>query len=220
MSDQDQSIAKWKFFVPFYGIYAIFKAPLDSKGKWYATSIVSTIIFLFVVMNSGEKSEKVVTSSTNQPTTSAEKEKPQEEAKKVPKVGEVLKTEKFEITVVSVKERNQVGGQFLKEKPAEGALFIAVTMKVKNISSKPVSSFSQPRLKLIDPSGNKYDDASAASVHFKTEIESSGKTFSDINPGITVKLGEVFEVAKELWKKNKGWKLLIDADDNIEIPLN
>ena len=37
---------KWKYFIPFYGIFAVYKSENTSKGKWYAVSIIITLLVL------------------------------------------------------------------------------------------------------------------------------------------------------------------------------
>ncbi len=135
------------------------------------------------------------------------------------KVGDIIKTGKFEIKVSSVKVRKSVGGEFLSEKAADGASFICVNFQYKNISKEPTSSAVKVK-HLLDPNGTKYDEASGASIHYQTENNFNTKVLSDVNPGITIKDGEVFEVANELWK-NKGWKAVLDTDDDdVEVSIN
>ena len=37
---------KWKYFIPFYGIFAVYKSENPSKGKWYTISILITLFVL------------------------------------------------------------------------------------------------------------------------------------------------------------------------------
>ncbi len=37
---------KWKYFIPFYGIFAVYKSENTSKGKWYTISILITLLVL------------------------------------------------------------------------------------------------------------------------------------------------------------------------------
>lgn len=132
------------------------------------------------------------------------------------KVGEKISTEKFEIIVSSVNTRNSVGGQFFQEKAAQGAVFVVVTFSYKNISKEPIGSFSMPSVKIVDPNNVSYDSTTGASGAYATEIDLDKKIASDLNPGITQKDAEVFEVSKENWAK-AGWKIIIKADNDIEI---
>ncbi len=134
------------------------------------------------------------------------------------KVGEKIKTDKFEITVSSVTPRNSVGGEFINQKAGQGAVFVVVNFNYKNVSKEPINSFSVPKVKIVDPNNVAYDQAFAASAAYATEINLDKKIASDINPGISQRDAEIFEVSKEIWSK-AGWKLRIEADKNIEITI-
>lgn len=134
------------------------------------------------------------------------------------KLRETIKTDKFALTVQSVTPRNFVGNQFLNEKAPNGATFIAVNFNYKNISNEPISSFSMPDVKLIDPNNVTYEPAIGASSYYAAQINLNKKVASDLNPGITQSDASVFEVSKENWAK-KGWKLRLSADKNIDITI-
>lgn len=127
------------------------------------------------------------------------------------KVGDVIKTNKFEITITSAKERSSVGTGYFIKNPSEGGIFFAVQWSYKNISSDPVNAFEVPSVKLIDSKSTVYDSDIGASGDFATELNLDRKIISNLNPGITVKDASVFEINKEQFEKG-GWKLLIKAD--------
>lgn len=58
-----EEIPKWKYFIPFYGIFVTYKDPNLNKGKWWAVSIISTLIA--ISMLGGEKKEKNQASGEN-----------------------------------------------------------------------------------------------------------------------------------------------------------
>jgi len=133
-------------------------------------------------------------------------------SEKTYKVGEAFKTDKLEITVTSVDKHNSIVD--ILDAP-EGAVFVTVAYKYKNISNSPISNslFSNGiEIKLIDPNGTEYERDAAASSGFAVEIGADEKVISDLNPGITVKGGDVFEVAKDKLKE-KGWKLNVEGED-------
>lgn len=134
------------------------------------------------------------------------------------KIGEKISTEKFEIVVSSVSTRNSVGGQFFKEKAGQGAVFVVVNFRYKNISKEPIGAFSMPSIKIVDPNNISYDAAIGASGAYVAEINLDKRIASSLNPGITQKDADVFEVSKEIWGK-EGWKVRISADVNIEITI-
>ena len=131
-------------------------------------------------------------------------------------VGDTFRTEKFEITITSAGERASVGSEFFVQQPSTGATFIAVQATIKNISSRPINSFSMPDFHLIAPDGIRFDPDIGASSSFATEIDLDEKVFSDLNPGITVRSGNVFEVAKDQFDKTT-WRLFVDADESVYV---
>lgn len=204
-----ESSFNWQYLIPGYGCYVINKSEITGKGKFYALNIFITLVVLGIIGGGGEES-KTVTANTENKTEVVEKAKW--------KIGDSIKTEKFELKVSAVNTKSRVGGEFLDEKAADGAVFLIVNFSYKNITKEPIGSFSVPSVKVIDPNGTKYDEAAGATAYYQTEINLNKKAISDINPGITQKDATVFEVSKELWA-NKGWKLIIDADDDIEIDI-
>jgi len=153
------------------------------------------------------------------------KEDPNDNINTSPNVAEVPdylytgKTNKFEIIVISAEVRNMVGVPFFSSQPAEGGVYLTVQWKYKNISGEPINFLSKPHINLIDPSGTEYNSDIGALAAFASEVSLDSKTISDLNPGITVKDGAVFEVAEERLKID-GWKLVISVDKKIEIPIS
>lgn len=163
-----------------------------------------------VISSGNNTSTNSNNTSTNGNSTSTET---------VAKVGDVIKTGQFEITITSIQERSSVGTQIFNSNPAEGGTYVAVNWKYKNISDKPINSFSTPSIKIVDKNDTKYDSDIGASSSYATELNLDEKILSDLNPGITVKDADVFEIAKEQYATG-GYRLLIQADDDIYININ
>ncbi|NTW29538.1 MAG: DUF4352 domain-containing protein [Coriobacteriia bacterium] len=127
------------------------------------------------------------------------------------KVGQSFSTDKYEITVTAVEVKSKVGSEYFDSKPAEGGVYVAVQWKYKNITNKPISSFwNSFTVNLIDPNGTKFSSDVNASSSYATEIDPTRKVISDLNPGITVSGGTVFEVAKDSFSKDN-WTLLVEG---------
>ena len=62
---------------------------------------------------------------------------------------------------------------------------------------------------MVDGNGTEYESDSGKSIYYQTDIGSNTKALSDLNPGITVKSGEVFEISKESWNKGS-WNLKVE----------
>ncbi|KZL93576.1 DUF4352 domain-containing protein [Clostridium magnum] len=185
----------------------------DQRNFFMKHKIITIILGLVILGGIGsgmggdkDNATKTSTASTKETTQSKSAESKKEDP--VYKVGDVIKTDKFEVTIVSIEEKAQVGGEYIKKTPSEGGTYIAVQFQYKNISDKPVGSFSKPSINLTDKSGTKYKADIDASSTFATEVNPDRKIVSDLNPGITVKDADVFEISKDSYSKG-GWKLLV-----------
>jgi len=130
-----------------------------------------------------------------------------------------IKTEKFEVTFTSHQTRQKVGGEFISTKAAEGATYVIVSYKYKNITKKPMGMFDLPDLYLYSAEGTKYDEDLDASSSFASESDDDEKVFSDLNPGISTSSSKVFEVSKELFEEG-GWYVVFEGDDNLKLQIN
>lgn len=182
--------------------------------KHKVLTVVLALVILGVIGSAGGKKNSTTTTTTNSSSSqTAKKEEP------VSKVGDVIKTDKFEITITSIEEKAKVGNQYISKSPSDGGTYIAVQWQCKNVSDKPIGSFSLPTIHLVDSNGTKYDADIDASGTFATEVKLDSKVLSDLNPGITVKNAGVFEISKETYQKG-GWKLLINADKDVNVSVN
>lgn len=132
------------------------------------------------------------------------------------KVGDTIKTAKFEITVTKMELRDSVGKEPFLSKPADGGVYVTIQWRYKNISDKPVGTFSMPSLHLIDPKQTKYSRDTGASSSYATELDLTHKVFSDLNPGISVTAASVFEVSKDSFD-SKTWSFVIEADKKVQV---
>ncbi|KAB2931309.1 MAG: DUF4352 domain-containing protein [Leptonema illini] len=175
--------------------------------KWYSTKKAKIGIAVFAVL--------IVFAAMSGKDDNAKQD--MAEPAVLPKVGEVYKTDNFEITVSSIRPRNSVGQIIMIERPSEGAVFVEVLFKYKNITQKPIG-YGFPRIKLIDPNGVKYDEQVSASIQLAVEKNFSRKAISDLNPGVTSSDGKIFEVAAEAWK-TPGWKIAVESDRDYEVAI-
>lgn len=134
------------------------------------------------------------------------------------KVGDTVNFDAFEITLKSVEERSTVGNQYSKETVAEGGTYVAIVYSLKNTGKEPIGMFDGPTLKLMDPSGTTYNSDVGASSSFSIEKDFNRKVVSDLNPGITVNDGKVWEVSKEQFDRAT-WKVILDGHESTPISL-
>lgn len=134
------------------------------------------------------------------------------------KLGDAVNFQTFEITLKSVESLNRVGSEFFRENVADGGVYVAAVYTLKNTGDKPIGMFDGPTLKLVDPAGTVYDADVAASSAFSTEKDFNEKVMSDLNPGISVNAGKVWEVSKEKFDPTT-WKLVLDGHEDSPIAL-
>ena len=192
------------------------KKPLYKKW-WFWLIAVIIVAALF----SGSENETPSVNTENETASvntekSSTKSAPQET---VYSVGDVITTDKYEICVKSINTRTSVGGQYLSKTPADGGVYVTVDWEYKNITDKPISSFSLPQLHMLDKNNVKYDSDLDASVYYATEIKLDTKVLSDLNPQIKVTDAEVFEISKELYDGG-GFSVMINADKEIKLKVN
>lgn len=132
-------------------------------------------------------------------------------------VGDVVPADDFEITIEQVSVRDKVGTEYYNIVPSEGGIYVCIDYKIKNVSDEPHSSFAFPSVKLQNSKGTKYSHDYDASVHYRYEKKDRDtKIVSDLNPGITVKDYDTFEISKELYEGDS-WYVLIDSKTKVKI---
>jgi hypothetical protein len=218
---------KWKYFIPFYGIYATYKSETPGKGKWWVVSILVTLIFVSLFNDKKKESTESASSSSSPTETTSQLspvipsssdtsvEPPKEEPAKFYQIGQSVKTNKFELSIPSTRSTMNIGSGFGAETPAQGGFFLIIKFKYKNISSAPIGSFETPSFELYDPSGNQVEEAISAAFQLALEDPSGKKLASNLNPGISITESKVFEVSNEYWKGGKNWVIILDADEKI-----
>jgi hypothetical protein len=123
-------------------------------------------------------------------------------------VGSSFISDKLEITIISVQKKNVIAYSI---EPSEGSVYLAVAYKYKNISNDAISRFSSGiEIKLFSTEGSEYSPDVAGSIGYSAEVGGNEKVLSDLNPGITVKGGTVFEVARDKLKEDS-WYLSVEG---------
>ena len=175
--------------------------------------VIICIVVIGAIASSGDSESPDTTNNTSNNTSSSTKQ-----TESLYNIGDIITTKKYEITVISVKELDSVGSEYFKTQPAEGAIFVAVDFKYKNITDKPIGMFNFPSTKLVDSSNVKYSNDINASSYYATETDPNRKVLSDLNPGITVTDSDVFEISTDSYNTGS-WKLLIDADKDVYVKI-
>jgi len=124
-------------------------------------------------------------------------------------VGQPFETEGLEITITKYETRKEVGNEFINETASEGAVLVCVQYKFTNISNEPISI--SPTVKLVDNEEVEYNQDFGKTVAYSSEVEDyDEKVLSDLNPGLTSRSVNVYEVSEPLWNE-KSWRLKITA---------
>ena len=120
--------------------------------------------------------------------------------------------------MTDVEERANVGTKIFNESAGESNTFICVRIKIKNISDKPIGTFSQPTFDLIDSKNVAYNFDISATAYYATEVNTTKNALSDLNPAVTITDAYVFEIGKSLYLQNT-FNLKISADKTILVKI-
>ncbi|KMY41145.1 hypothetical protein AC621_15590 [Bacillus sp. FJAT-27445] len=185
----------------------------DQRNFFMRHKIITFILAVVVIIIIGNMMGGGGGSEATSKTSSSSKA----ETEKTYNIGDTVKTEKTEVTVTKVEDRDTVGTQYVEKKASEGGTIVAVQYTIKNVSKKPISSFSIPTVKLVDADGTSYDSDIVASVIYapETKVDNS-KILSDLNPNIKVTGVKAFEVDKEAYAQGT-WKLKFSNDVIVKI---
>ncbi len=127
-------------------------------------------------------------------------------------IGDTLNDGKVALIVTNIETKGSVGDEYSNTAASEGAVYVAVQYKYKNVSGSAIGMFEKPKISLYDPSGTAYEEDINATTSYSSQVGIDEKIISDLNPGITVKSCTVFEVSKELFNQT-GWRLILVSDD-------
>ncbi|MCY8921025.1 DUF4352 domain-containing protein [Bacillus atrophaeus] len=170
-------------------------------------TFILAVVVIIIISNLGGGSSEASTKTGSS----------QEEKEKTYNVGDTVKTEKTEVSVTKVEERDSVGSQFIEKKATDGGVLVAVQYTIKNVSKKPLSSFSIPTIKLVDSEGTEYDSDIDATGSYAAETKvNNSKILSKLNPNIKETGVKAFEIDKDAYSKGT-WSLKFSNDVVVKI---
>ena len=185
------------------------------RGLMITIAIIAALYLIISLSDSSTTTNKKDGNETKSSYSSTEKE-PEET---IYSIGDTVGSDKFEVTITNVKTQNSVGTQYLQTQAADGGIYVCVDYEIKNISEKPVSSFSCPTIKLINSNDVTFTQDVNATSYYSTQTDPNRKVLSNLNPGIKVNGSAVFEISKEEYDKG-GFFVYIDADKNNKVKVN
>ena len=121
-------------------------------------------------------------------------------------------------TIEKVMTRQRVGVEYGYEYASEGGVLVVVESAVKNSGNKPIAAYRIPRVEaLVAPDGTRYkpDVGKSAAYQWADELgpkRLDSKSWSDLNPGITVRDAQVFEVATDQYDAAT-WHAVVDGNE-------
>jgi hypothetical protein len=132
-------------------------------------------------------------------------------------IGDTITTEKLEITITRVSQRNSVGTGFLKSEASQDSKYLVVEWDFKNISNKALNMvWDIPELTLINSKDVEYEEDTSASSGYANEKDIDQRAWDKINPDITANRASVFEVPIEALEQ-EGWRLKTDMSKTLII---
>ena len=130
------------------------------------------------------------------------------------KVGDSVELPGAAVQITSIKTRDTVGGEYMRETASDGGVLVVVTYSLTNTGSKPLQAFMQPDIKLVDAAGVAYDPDIAKTGAYATEANLNTKIMSDLNPGVSTRGAEVFEVGKTRYDPTT-WRVMVDDKKHL-----
>jgi peptidoglycan hydrolase-like protein with peptidoglycan-binding domain len=128
-------------------------------------------------------------------------------------IGESVIEGPLKITVTKVEYLSVVGNSIINHPAPQNGTLVAVQYSFTNISGSPVDSSSQPDIHLLDTKAVSYDSDVDATADYDTQIRTTQKIISDLNPGITTAGTGVFEVSLAYFDPTS-WHIYFGNDQN------
>lgn len=129
-------------------------------------------------------------------------------------IGDKISTKGATVRITSVKTAQAVGNEYLRETASEGGVLVVVDFTLTNDGEKPLNAYERPDIKLMDPSGTEYGPDAGKSGIYATTKDLNAKVFSDLNPGITTKSAEVFEIGASKYDPAT-WRVMVGDKDHL-----
>ncbi|WP_375202098.1 TM2 domain-containing protein [Hyphococcus sp.] len=124
---------------------------------------------------------------------------------------EIVDGRRISASISGISITYRAGNEFIGEDAQPEALFVIVEYEYTNISDRPIGPFNSPDISLIAPSGAEYNSDNGATGLEMADRELNENALSDLNPMITYRSVELFEVAEGLFHQ-PGWIIKVELD--------
>jgi hypothetical protein len=197
---------KWKYFIPFYGIYATYKSETPGKGKWWVISILVTLIFVSLFNDKKkERSESASSSSSSTETTSGS-DTPSE-SQKLEKIGSPDQIP-FHKKFIELKNKYRQGENEIKKSAVYREMAAYVLSYIPN---KKIENWEGKLKKLgTNEGGSKvYITIESEIEDFEIEFKTYNNDLSDYGDNTMIPLNST--VYKQLENLKEGDKVIFSA---------
>jgi len=189
-----------------YGLYLLWKHPTwTSRAKWTST------VAYFVCVIIGSLGESKTGNPQNQSTSQAEpavsatspadpetlKKEGKVNAKGQHQIGEEFQLGDYKYKCLAANSLNQIGNQFVTERPSPGAVFVVVTYTIENCSNESQTIWNED-FSLIDSQGRKFNASSDANTALVMVSDDQDFLVSELQPGIPRTMQQAFEVPQQV----------------------
>jgi hypothetical protein len=197
---------KWKYFIPFYGIYATYKSESPGKGKWWLISILVTLIFVSLFNDKKKERSESASSSSSSTETTSSSEAPSE-SQKIEKIGtpdQIAFHKKF----IELKDKYRQGENEIKKSAVYREMAAYV---ISYIPNKKIENWEGKLTKLgTDEGGSKvYITIESDIENFDIEFKTHNNDFSDYGDKTMIPLNST--VYKQLENLKEGDKIVFSG---------
>lgn len=196
------------FFFPV-GLYALWKNSQISKGWKIGVTVI--IGFLVILQFGSPKKSGSTSADTSSSTSSQQQTEQQIEAPKGVAVGEILKTDYFDITVneVSLQESVNTGNEYASLKAEQGNMYLVINASFKNTDTE--SRMLSEGSVFINYNGKNYEFDKSESIL----AEGWGLFLEQLNPLTTKTTNLIYKIPSEI-KGDAFWQPgRADSDQKI-----
>ncbi|EQA38217.1 PF11611 domain protein [Leptospira inadai serovar Lyme str. 10] len=183
MEDQKIEIAKWKYFIPFYGIYATYASAESSKGKWWAISIMVTLFTIILIFGSDKKGN-MDTGNSNSVT------------QEIPlSIGSTVSGTYFDITLngAYLTRSVETGNMFIRLEREDGNQYLVMNVTYKNTDNTGRTLISEGII-YVDFNGKQYEFDKSETLL----LDGWGLFLEQMNPLTKKTTNLIFKIPAEL----------------------
>lgn len=133
-------------------------------------------------------------------------------------LGQVIKIGDAEYTVTGVQAVQSVGSNpYLRKSASDGATFVVVNWTMKNAGTRPMEFYDQATMHLVDPAGVEYSSDDEATITYGLEADLTEKGLGDLNPGITSRGADVYEVSSTAFNQATWTLQLVGSRQRVSL---